>query len=64
MYTGEIAAFIKQAKINLVQNMRRAYGIYFEPYIHVFDEFYDYLENSVWTGDMCQIEEKFTTVSA
>ena len=57
---GEIAALIRRTKTNLVQNMRTVYGIYFEPYTHIFDEFYEYLENSVQTGNMCQIEAQFS----
>ena len=42
--------------------MRRAYLFYFDPYTHIFDEFYEYLEQSIQTGDLCEIEEQFTKV--
>ena len=60
--TVDIVKFIQDSKENLVSVMRRQFSIYFNPYVHIFDEFYEYLESSVWTGDVCQLKERFTKV--
>ena len=60
--SGEFVKFIRASKVNLVGNMKRQFGIYFTPYELIFDEFYDYLEKSVWTGNLCDIDGNFTKV--
>ncbi len=42
--------------------MRQAYSIYFEPYIHIFDDFYSYVQQSVRTGNACELGQKFNRV--
>ena len=60
--SGEFITFIRASKVNLVARMRGAFTIYFTPYENIFDEFYGYLETGVTSGNLCEIEEKFTKV--
>ena len=60
--SGEFITFIQASKINLVSRMREVYTVYFTPYENIFDEFYGYLETGVSTGNLCDLEEKFTKV--
>ena len=59
---GEIVRYIASSKDNLVSVMKKAFSTYFSEYVTIFDEFYEYLEMSLWTGDLCEIEEKFVKV--
>ncbi len=61
-FSGEFVTFIRASKVNLVSNMRTVFLFYFTPYEDIFDEFYDYLEKGVMTGDLCDIEQQFTKV--
>ena len=42
--------------------MVAAYGTYFDPYRTVFDDFYAYLQQSVLTGNVCELGERFQEV--
>lgn len=61
-HTDESVSFIGGYKDSLVSQMIRFFSFYFTPYQNIFDEFYEYLENSVRTGDICQLEEQLTKV--
>ena len=61
-YVGEVVNYIRQSKVNLMDIFQKHLFIYFTPFVHIFDEFYDYLEQSILTGDLCDIEEMFTEV--
>jgi hypothetical protein len=61
-FSGEFVNFIQASKVNLVSTMRAVFRFYFTPYEKIFDEFYSYLETSVMTGDLCNVEQQFTKV--
>ena len=61
-YVGEMVNYIQHSKTNLINLCQGSISFYFTPYMHIFDEFYDYLEQSILTGDLCDIEEIFTEV--
>ena len=60
--SGEFVSFIRASKVNLVARMRVVFLNFFTPYEDIFDEFYSYLERGVVTGNLCELEEKFTKV--
>ena len=43
--------------------MRAAYSTRFERYINIFDDFYDYLRDAMYTGSICEIGNKFMQVN-
>ena len=60
--SGEFVNFIRASKVNLVSAMRRVFFWYFTPYEDIFDNFYAYLEKTVKTGYLCDMEQEFTKV--
>ena len=60
--SGEFVNFIRASKVNLVSAMRRVFFWYFTPYEDIFDDFYAYLEKTVKTGYLCDMEQEFTKV--
>ncbi len=61
-YTGETANFILQSKTQLLQDFMRFYGDYFRGQESLFDQFYEYLANSVITGDSTDLPSEFIGV--
>ena len=43
--------------------MKAAYGSYFEPYVDIFNDFYNYLSDAMYTGSTCEIENEFMQVN-
>ncbi len=42
--------------------MLRAYGIYFQNYVTIFDKFFEYLQTTVDTGNTCRLPEEWNEV--
>ncbi len=61
-HAGETATFIQQSKEQLVEDIRRFYGVYLQGSEGLFDRFYGYLANSVHTGDVSDLPTEFTEV--
>ena len=53
---------MQHSKNNLVSDMLRTFSIYFQPYVTLFDSFYSYLQQTVTTGNTCQLSTKFHQV--
>ena len=62
-HTGEFKQYIEASRANLVANMNAEYGLYFAPYIDIFDVFYGYLQSTVETGNTCRMKEEWNEVS-
>ena len=60
--SGEFVNFIRASKVNLVAAMKQVFFFYFTPYEDIFDNFYAYLEKTVKTGNLCDMEQQFTQV--
>ena len=60
--TGAFNQYLANRKNKLVQSMLQVFGVYFRPYVTLYDDFYAYLQQTISTGNMCQLETRFKQV--
>ena len=58
-----MALFFSDSRDSLVETMRAAYSTRFDRYVNIFDDFYDYLRDAMYTGSICEIGSKFMQVN-
>ena len=56
-----LATYINSSKVELVSIMESTYGRFFKQ-LDIFDEFYEYLQYAVRTGDACHLGYEFNKV--
>jgi len=54
--------YLANRKNKLVQSMLQVLGVYFRPYVTLYDDFYAYLQQTISTCNMCQLETRFKQV--
>lgn len=55
-------SYLALNKQGLVSTMLLAYSYLFQPYTHIFDDFFLYLQDAVVGGDTCELAEQFNRV--
>ena len=58
-----MAQYFIGSRDSLVATMRHAFSTYFDRFIHIFDDFYEYLRDAMYTGSTCQLGSKFMQVN-
>jgi len=60
--TGTFNKYLVDIKNNMVRSMLQTFGAYFRPYVNLYDNFYAYLQQTITTGNMCQLGSKFNQI--
>ena len=60
--TGAFNQYLVDIKNNMVRSMLQTFRAYFRPYVNLYDDFYAYLQQTITTGNMCQLGSKFNQI--
>lgn len=58
-----MAIYFTSSRDSLVTTMMRAFSVYFDRFVNIFDDFYEYLRDAMFTGSTCQLGSKFMQVN-
>ena len=57
--TDQLSSFIGKIKAQVVFDLKLQYGSAFAPYLMLFDTFYGYLQQTMYTRNICQLSDQY-----